>query len=393
MAGLLDIFGTGGGESLGLLGGNIEQSRNDAQANALYALAGSLLSGGPTGLSIVKGLQQGGNAYRDTMKDATQDQMGLYQLQELKRKKDLEQAALARQQQIDRAVAGAYQPAQAAQEIYGEDMMGQRVGEGVTPGRAAGLDLQSLAPALMASPEGRKTLSELVTAQKAMGGETFSLAEGATQYVRDPITGKVTQVASGAPKKEATPAAIAEYQFAKSQGYGGSMLDYELAKKRAGASNTTVNMPSEGERKAATLASRLNFSVGQLNEAVGRDPSAAMPKTSVEMARYLSGADFLPNKLNSEQRQIVEAAQEDILDAALTLGTGAAYSREQLAGYKKSYFPQLGDTPASVESKQKRLNNLLKSAEVASGRAASQITAPIPDLPKAPKKTPTVSGW
>jgi len=271
---------------------------------------------------------------------------------------------------------------------------GRYIGEtSGTEGRAAGFDLQRLAPALMASPEGRKTLSELMAAQKAMSGETFSLAEGATQYQRDPITGKVTQVASGMPKKEATPAAIAEYQFAKSQGYGGSMLDYELAKKRAGASNTTVNMPSEGERKAATLASRLNFSVGQLNEAVGRDPSAAMPKTSVEMARYLSGADFLPNKLNSEQRQIVEAAQEDILDAALTLGTGAAYSREQLAGYKKSYFPQLGDTPASVESKQKRLNNLLKSAEVASGRAASQITAPIPDLPKAPKKTPTVSGW
>lgn len=384
--GLLDIFGTGGGESLGLLGGNIEQSRNDAQANALYALAGSLLSGGPTGLSIVKGLQQGSDAYRNAMKGATSDQLDLYKLQELKRKQAEEQAAKARQNTIDRAVAGAYQPAQAAQEMYGEDMMGQRVGEGVTPARSAGLDLQSLAPALMASAEGRKTLSELMAAQKSMQGETFSLAEGATQYQRDPITGKVTQVAAGAPKKEALPAEIQGFNLAQSQGFTGSFLDYELAKKRAGASSQTVNLPSEGERKAATLASRLNFSVGQLNEAVGRDPSAAMPKTSVELARYLSGSDFLPNKLNSEQRQIVEAAQEDVLDAALTLGTGAAYSREQLAGYKKSYFPQLNDAPESVRSKQARLNNLLKSAEVASGRAASQITAPIPELPKAPKK-------
>lgn len=401
MAGLLDIFGTGGGESLGLLGGDLTQSRNDAQAQALYALAGSLLGGGPTGQSIVKGLQQGSQAYRNTMKGATDEQMQVYQLQEIKRKKEQEEAARVRQQRIDQAVASAYQPAQAAQpakEIYGEDMMGQQVGEGMTPaieGRAAGFDLQRLAPALMASPEGRKTLADLMTAQKGLAGETFQLAEGATQYQRDPLTGKVTQVASGAPKKEALPAAIQEYNFAKSQGYGGSMLDYELAKKRAGASNTTVNMPSEGERKAATLASRLNFSVGQLNEAVGRDPSAAVPKTSIELARYLSGSDFLPNKLNTEQRQIVEAAQEDVLDAALTLGTGAAYSREQLAGYKKSYFPQLGDTAESVKSKQARLNNLLKSAEVASGRAAGQITAPIPDLPKAPKKVnaPTVSGW
>jgi hypothetical protein len=66
------------------------------------------------------------------------------------------------------------------------------------------------------------------------------------------------------------------------------------------------------------------------------------------------------------------------------LGTGAAYTREQLAGYKKSYFPQLEDKPAQIKTKQERLNNLLKSAEVASGRAASQITTPIPKLPTAP---------
>jgi hypothetical protein len=106
-----------------------------------------------------------------------------------------------------------------------------------------------------------------------------------------------------------------------------------------------------------------------------------MPNTTAEIARFVSRTDFLPNRLNTEQRQIVEAAQEDILDAALTLGTGAAYSREQLAGYKKSYFPQMGDSEAAVKTKQERLNNLLKSAEVASGRAAKEITAPIPKMP------------
>jgi hypothetical protein len=138
---------------------------------------------------------------------------------------------------------------------------------------------------------------------------------------------------------------------------------------------------TEGERKAATLASRLNFSVGQLNQAIGADPKAAMPNTAAEIARFVSRTEFLPNKINTEQRQIVEAAQSDILDAALTLGTGAAYTREQLEGYKKSYFPQLGDNPSTVKTKQERLTNLLKSAEIASGRAANQITAPIPKLP------------
>jgi hypothetical protein len=147
---------------------------------------------------------------------------------------------------------------------------------------------------------------------------------------------------------------------------------------------TTINMPSEGERKSAVLASRLNFSVGQMNEAIGADPKAAMPSTTAEIARFVSRTDFLPNKLTTEQRQIVEASQLDILDAALTLGTGAAYTREQLESYRRAYFPQLEDKPAQIKTKQERLNNLLKSAEVSSGRAAGQITAPIPKLPTAP---------
>jgi hypothetical protein len=72
-------------------------------------------------------------------------------------------------------------------------------------GRAAGLDLQSLAPVLMASPEGRRTLAELATSQKAFRPETFSLAEGAAQFERDPFTGQVRQVAQGIPKPVPIP--------------------------------------------------------------------------------------------------------------------------------------------------------------------------------------------
>ena len=47
MAGLLDIFGTGGADTMGLLGmspADIARNRDDAQAQALYALAGRLFS-------------------------------------------------------------------------------------------------------------------------------------------------------------------------------------------------------------------------------------------------------------------------------------------------------------------------------------------------------------
>lgn len=253
MAGLLDIFGTTGQGTLGLLGGDVGSVRDDAQAQALYALAGSLLSGGPTGLSIVKGLQQGQQAYKQAMRNALDEQIQGVQVSELLRKRQLEQEALARQQKIDAAVARAYQPGQAAQPAmyYGEaTQLPVRDEEGnIMPGatlpvaaQAPRLDLQSITPFLMATPEGRKTLTDLASAQKAIRPETFSLAEGAQQFERDPITGEVRQVAAGLPKREPVPSAIAEYNFAVNQGYKGTFQDFELAKRTAGAPKVAVDL-------------------------------------------------------------------------------------------------------------------------------------------------------
>jgi hypothetical protein len=397
MAGLLDIFGTSGADTMGLLGmspADIARNREDAQAQALYALAGRLFQGGNTGQSIVEGLQQGQKAYRGGMQDTLQSQLQNVQLADMIRKRKQEQQALAEQQRIQGVIQGAVTK---PQEIYGEDIMGQQVGEGMTAG---GFDLQKAIPQLMGSTEGRKALGELVASQKAMqpeykevNGALYEISAGmpprlvAGSKKRDTVTvGNVVldkddmRVLYTAP--DAPAGSIKEFQdFMKlPKDQQAAYIQLQDQKRPS----TTINMPNEGERKAATLASRLNFSVGQMNEAIGLDPKAAMPSTPAEIARFVSRTDFLPNKLNTDQRQVVEAAQEDILDAALTLGTGAAYSREQLAGYKKSYFPQLGDSTTTVKTKQERLNNLLKSAEVASGRAASQITAPIPKLPTAP---------
>jgi len=400
MAGLLDIFGTSGADTMGLLGmsqADIARNREDAQAQALYALAGRLFQGGNTGQSIVEGLQRGQQAYRGGMQDTLQSQLQNVQLADMIRKRKLEQQQLAEQQRIQGVIQGAVTK---PQEIYGEDMMGQQVGEGMTAG---GFDLQKAIPQLMGSAEGRKALSELVASQKAMqpeykevNGALYEISAGmppklvAGSKKRDTVTvGNVVldkddmRVLYTAP--DAPAGSIKEFQDFMKLPKDQQAAYIQLQEQKR--PSTTINMPSEGERKSAVLASRLNFSVGQMNEAIGLDPKAALPNTAAEVACFVSRTDFLPNKINTEQRQIVEAAQEDILDAALTLGTGAAYSREQLAGYKKSFFPQMGDSAATVKTKQERLTNLLKSAEVASGRAAKDITAPIPKLPTAPATT------
>jgi len=394
MAGLLDIFGTSGADTMGLLGmsqADIARNREDAQAQALYALAGRLFQGGNTGQSIVEGLQRGQQAYKGGMQGALQEQLQNAQLQEMLRKRQLEQQALMRQQAVENEITKAYRP-----ETFAEtpltNMMGQEIA-GPNQPQAAGLGMAALAPKLMATAEGRKALKDMQPEYKEVNGALYEISAGmpprlvAGNKKRDTVTvGNVVldkddmSVLYTAP--EAPAGSIKEFQDFKKL-TPAEQRAYLLLQDQKRPS-TTINMPNEGERKAATLASRLNFSVGQMNEAIGLDPKAAMPSTPAEIARFVSRTDFLPNKLNTDQRQVVEAAQEDILDAALTLGTGAAYSREQLAGYKKSYFPQLGDSTTTVKTKQERLNNLLKSAEVASGRAASQITAPIPKLPTAP---------
>lgn len=132
---------------------------------------------------------------------------------------------------------------------------------------------------------------------------------------------------------------------------------------------------TEGERKAATLLKRLEGSQSQLAAALNDDPNAAKPGLVANGLRMV-GAEALANTAaTSPARQRVDAAQLDILDAALTLGTGAAYTREQLEGYRKSYFPQIGDDAATISDKQARLNNVIEAAKIAAGRAAGKATA------------------
>lgn len=136
---------------------------------------------------------------------------------------------------------------------------------------------------------------------------------------------------------------------------------------------------SEGERKSATLLQRLEGSQKQLTAALSDAPGAAKPELTAAAIRGfklpvvggIPGADALANTVTSEPRQQVEAAQLDMLDAALTLGTGAAYTKEQLEGYRKSYFPQIGDDAKTVKDKQDRLNNVINAARLAAGRAAN----------------------
>jgi len=134
--------------------------------------------------------------------------MQAYQLQELKKKRELEQQALMRQQGVENLITQAYRP-QTFAETPVTNLMGQEIA-GPSQPQAAGLGLESVAPKLMATPEGRKALADLLTANKAMAGDTTTLAEGATLVRVNPYTNRVETVATGAPKKEDVAGSLKE---------------------------------------------------------------------------------------------------------------------------------------------------------------------------------------
>ena len=139
---------------------------------------------------------------------------------------------------------------------------------------------------------------------------------------------------------------------------------------------------SEGERKAATLLQRLQFSQQQLNDVLKANPDAAKPEY---LPTFIEGiSETGANLIRSEPRQQIETAQMDLLDAALTLGTGASYTKEQLKGYSSSYFPRIGDSPKTIKDKEARLSNIVEAAKIAAGRGAKLV----PEV-KAGNKPPT----
>lgn len=126
---------------------------------------------------------------------------------------------------------------------------------------------------------------------------------------------------------------------------------------------------TEGERKAATLLTRIEAAQSTIDEITKNNPGASTPS----FASFLPGETFR-NIANPENRQRIEAAQLDFLDAALTLGTGAAYTREQLEGYRRSYFPQIGDSKKTIDDKLERQQQLIQAARLSAGRAKSAFS-------------------
>jgi hypothetical protein len=116
---------------------------------------------------------------------------------------------------------------------------------------------------------------------------------------------------------------------------------------------------TEGERKAATLLSRMQLAQTQMDQGVKGAPGFLTSMT--------------PRVGLPEERKRVEDAQLDFLDSALTLATGAAYTEFQLKGAMQSYFPKFGDDATTIAEKETRRKNLMEAARLSAGTMSGAV--------------------
>jgi uncharacterized protein (UPF0147 family) len=325
MAGLLDIFGTSGADTLGLLGmspADIQRSRDDAQAQALYALAGRLFQGGNTGASIAQGLQQGQQAYKGAMQGTLQDQMQAYQLQELKRKRELEQLALAEQQRIQQVVQKAVRP-----ETFAEtpltNMFGQEVaGPNQPQPRGAGLT-QDVVNQLIGSQQGQAALGQLSDLlpklrKAGIGAEQKAEDNPFLVFTQDETIPKNVKI-------------LAE-QYAKSWSSG--RLDPDVSDKRVSELTAMAQRVQEKEAAQANLKAQQDLMAefrrqGLAQSAEARALQGEIAKGNLELRR-LETETKLEAKAEERNKPIAEAKEsislinqaEKLLDKATASLTG-----------------------------------------------------------------------
>jgi hypothetical protein len=235
---------------------------------------------------------------------------------------------------------------------------------------------------LLANPKASPRLQNMAFNKMIADPEGFTLTEGAVRYERQP-DGSIKQVGAGAEKQSPE---YKNYLIATKDPinpFKGGFTDYQTMLKKAGA--TSINMPSGEERKAGFMSTILDRNILQMQNALGVDPKAVKPNVPASIVEAITGPNLLSRNMKPAQRQIVEDSQLDVLDAALTLRTGAAYTREQLNAMRETYFPVLGDKPPAVAAKKQRLESLLEGAYIAAGRATPpRVSESPPAIPTAP---------
>lgn len=137
---------------------------------------------------------------------------------------------------------------------------------------------------------------------------------------------------------------------------------------------------TESQQKTLTLLTRIAGGAKDIQNTLAAEPEAQKAGIFETLSRDVLGEGVITRSIAGPERRIVTDAQANMLDALLTLGTGAAYNEEQKLANTVSYFPQYGDSQREIAIKNQRLNQVVEAARIAAGPLADKFDESIKPL-------------
>lgn len=151
----------------------------------------------------------------------------------------------------------------------------------------------------------------------------------------------------------------------------------EEAERKAKAAEITGGVnPTESEATASYLTTLLENDVREIERQGKAHPDAFKPGWVETIGATIGGERGRALATSSETqdaRQIIHGRYLGAVDSILKLGTGAAYTKEELENYAEVFAPQVTDSPAVLQDKAKRLREAVLAARVKSGVGVENV--------------------
>jgi hypothetical protein len=186
---------------------------------------------------------------------------------------------------------------------------------------------------------------------------------------------------------------IQNYEFARSQGYKGSLNDFKnqispIEKERLAldrekfefdkANKASGKDLTESQGKASAFQSQMVSASNAVNtlEGQGFDPTLFKSQTAVKLA---GGA---ANPLIPVAAQQYKQAQDQWSEAYLRFKTGAAATEPEVVRNNRTFFPVFGDKPEQIAQKAAAREQAERDIGIAAGRGSNLGAQPIGQQPK-----------
>ena len=171
-------------------------------------------------------------------------------------------------------------------------------------------------------------------------------------YKADPVHGGIIAI------RKDDPSIVRRISGAGAPGEGGQLVSQD---NPYGLSAKNSKKPRDDALRAGYNLDRIIGDYDEIMNATAESARAARPGLVEQLARG-QGWTTLAGVISSDERQVVNAAQRDLLDAALWMATGAAYNKEQLEGLSESLLPRWEDGEKSLASKRRRAGYQIQAA-------------------------------